>query len=264
MIDRTAHISPDAKIGRNVTIGAYTQIFGDVVIEDNCIIQNYCSIGEANLRGEIGLVIPHGSTIRSHTVIYQGSQLGPQLETGHHVVIREGTIAGENLRVGNFSDIEGDCTIGDFCRFHGYTHIGKGTKIGDFVWIFSLSTATNDPLPPSLVSAPVTIQSGAVVCVGVTLMPGCTIGTGAFLSAGARVMGCVPDGAVVAPNGEIVSHVTKLMNLSAGIRHPWMLHAKEIFPARTHDRIDALYQQIKASQIQPTSKITDASSGSPL
>lgn len=194
-------------------------------------------------------MIGPGSTIRSFSVIYSGSRFGSRLETGHHVVIREQTNAGENLRIGNFSDIEGHCAIGDYCRFHGYAHVGRGSRIGHFVWLFSLTTATNDPLPPSSLAEPVVMEDGVVVCVGVTLMPGVRLGKGAFVTAGTLARGEIPPGAVVAgPECRIVSHVSQLMHLDSGTRHPWMRHFAEKYPPESHERLAGLLSEILATR----------------
>jgi acetyltransferase-like isoleucine patch superfamily enzyme len=195
------------------------------------------------------LVIGANSVIRSHSVFYAASQFGERLETGHHVVVRERTCAGANLRIGNFCDIEGDCSFGDYCRLHGYAHVGKGSNIGNFVWLFSLTTLTNDPLPPSALASPVTIEDGAVVCVGVTLLPGTVIRKGAFLSAGAMGQGDIPAGAVVAgPEGRVVGHVSGLMHFASGTRHPWMRHFDRGLPPAAQERLRQLFQEIQATR----------------
>lgn len=244
-IHPTASIATGARLGRNVIVGAHAVIHDGVEVGDGTVIQEHCSIGLRGAGGESPLVIGRDSLVRSHTIIYHGSELGERLETGHHVVIREQTRAGANLRVGNFSDIEGDCTIGDYCRFHGYVHVGKGSRIGHFVWLFSLTTATNDPLPPSHLSLPVVIEDGAVVCVGVTLLPGVVLGKGAFVSAGACAHGVVPPGGVVAgSDGRVVSHVSQLSHLVSGTRHPWMRHFRKGYPPAAVARLETLEKEI--------------------
>ena len=248
-IHPTAVVDPGARLGKNVSIGAYSVVHAGAEIGDDTVIQEHCSIGVTGVEGAGPLALGAGSFIRTHTVLYADSTFGENLETGHHVVIREKTRAGANLRVGNFSDIEGNCTIGDYCRFHGYVHVGKGSRIGHFVWLFSLTTATNDPLPPSLLQDPVTIDDGAVVCVGVTLMPGITLGKGAFASAGATVRRSVPAGAVVAgSDGRVVNHVSQLLHLPSGTRHPWMRHYRKGYPPAAIARLEILEKEILANR----------------
>jgi len=248
MIAETARIHPRAQVGKGCQIGEYVVIHENVVIGDCSTIQDHCVLGVKGPRTSAPLVLGRGAIIRSHSVLYEHSSIGPNLETGHHIVIRERSTIGENLRIGNFSDVEGDCVIGDFTRFHGYVHIGKGSKIGNFVWVFSFSNAANDPLPPSDLAVPVTLGDGSVVCLGSILMPGCELGIGAFVTAGSRPSGHVPAGAVVsgAP-GRILFHVSRLMDMETGLRHPWMAHFRLVYPDHAQPRLDALLAKIMES-----------------
>ena len=244
-IAATARIHPRARLGKHPRIGEYVVIHENVVLGDDCTIQDHCVLGVKGPGTSAPLVLGRGAVIRSHSVLYEHSIIGPGLETGHHVVIRERSVIGENLRIGNFSDVEGDCLIGDFTRFHGYVHIGKGSRIGNFVWVFSFSNAANDPLPPSDLAVPVSLGDGSVVCLGSILMPGCALGTGALVTAGSRPSGAVPPGAVVSGSpGRIRFHVSRLMDLETGLRHPWMTHYRSVYPERAQPRLDALLEEI--------------------
>lgn len=245
-----AFVSTDAQLGVDVQIGPGAVIYSGVQLGDRAFIGAHCVIGRPEPGSQGRTIIGDEAAVRSHTVIYAGCSFGRALETGHHVVIRDGTRAGENLRVGNFSDIEGECAIGDYCRFHGYVHVGRGSTIGSFVWLYSLSIATNDPLPPSEIHDPVTIGDGAVVCVGALLMPGTRLGVGAFICAGARAAGTIPAAAVVAgPEGRIVNHVKRLVHMAEGIQHPWMSHFRRGFPKEAEERLELLKQKILASRV---------------
>lgn len=245
------HVSPEAKIGRNVQIGLGTRVYPCAEIGDNTVIGDYCIIGHPTGAATGRTVIGRDSIVRSHTVIYQDVELGPQLQTGHHVLIRDGARAGINLRIGSFSDIEGDCTIGDWCRMHSYAHVGRGSRVGSFVWLFSLTILMNDPLPPSHVERPVTVEDGVVVSAGAIVMPGAVLRQGAFICAGARPRDEVPPGAVVeGARGEIVSHVALMTHAETATGHPWMRHFADAYPAEAQDRIRALYDQIMAARRQ--------------
>jgi len=241
-------IDSAARIGRNVTIGHGTRIHGNVEIGDDCSIGDFCVIGQPGPgKDNPPLKLGAGATIRSHAVIYEGSTIGPSLETGHHTVIREGAVIGDNLRLGNFSDIEGSCRIGDFVRMHAYAHVGKGSDIGDFVWLFSLTTLMNDPLPPSHLAQPVTIGDMVTVCVNAQCMPGVEIGRGAFIAAGAVAQGRIPAGVIVTgPEGDIAGPVRFMMHMESRTRHPWHRHFADAYPERARDRIAALGAEIDA------------------
>lgn len=228
-----------AEIGSDVQLGYGVRIYGNVRIADNCKIGDFSVLGHPSIDcNSPPLVIGANAHIRSHAVIYEGSEIGPGLETGHHVVIREGARIGENLRVGNFSDVEGACEIGDYVRMHGYAHVGRGAKIGDFVWLFSLTTVMNDPLPPSHLEEPVTIGDMATVCVNAQLMPGAVIGRGSLIASGAVVRGSIPAGVVVTgPDGAISGPVRFMMHMESRIRHPWYKHYSDAYPEHVRQRL---------------------------
>ena len=240
-------IDPTAKIGANVDVGFGVRIYGNVEIGENCRIGDQSVIGYPSVQENAPpLRIGRGANIRSHAVLYEGSTIGDELETGHHVVIREGAIIGENLRLGNFSDIEGACQIGDFVRMHSYAHVGRGAKIGDFVWLFSLTTLMNDPLPPSRLEEPVIIGDMATICVNAQLMPGTHVGAGSFIASGAVARGDIPPGVVISGlDGDISGPVRFLMHMESRTRHPWHRHFAEAYPERARARIEALGARIE-------------------
>jgi NDP-sugar pyrophosphorylase family protein len=246
-----AQIHPSAKLGTGVKVGVGTRIGASAIIGDGCVIGDQCTIGHeagGEWKGK-PLILGAGSVVRSHTVIYEGNDLGADSQTGHHVLIREGTKCGPNLRIGSYSDIEGDCTIGDCARLHGYVHIGRGSRLGNFVHLYSLTILLNDPLPPSEALDPVTLEDGAVVAVATTVMPGTIMRVGSFAAARTVVAGEIPAGAVVeGSQGRIATHVTFLANFAHGIRHPWTRNFAGRYPDWAQERLKALEQTIIASR----------------
>lgn len=242
-----ALIDPKAQVGRNVSLGHCVRVHGNVIIGDNCSIGDFSILGHpARQRSEAPLELGANALVRSHSILYEGSRIGPYLETGHHVVIREGAEIGENLRIGNFSDVEGACRIGDFVRMHGYVHVGRGTTIGHFVWLYSLTTAMNDPLPPSALFEPARIGDMVTVCVNAQVFPGADLGAGVFVASGASARGRVPTGRVVAgPSGDVAGQARFLMHMASRTRHPWHRHFADAYPERARARIISLGEDIE-------------------
>jgi acetyltransferase-like isoleucine patch superfamily enzyme len=238
-------ISPNARIGQNVQVGYGTRIFDSAEIGDNTMVGDHCLVGLPVPASTAKTCIGSESVIRSHAVIYQGAEVGPQFQTGHHTLVRDGIRAGVNLRLGSFSDLEGDTVIGDYCRFHGYVQLARGTRVGSFVWLFSFTILAADPLPPSHFEKATTIEDGVVVCVGCSILPGTILRRGAFVCAGSCARGEVPPGGVVdGHQGEVIAHVTQLRNRQLGIEHPWMSHFADAYPEAAQARIRALHQEI--------------------
>jgi len=138
-IHPAAIIAKSAKLGSNVSIGAYTVVEENVVIGDNTIIYPGCFIGRDTQIGNDTLIyanvsIREGISVGSRVVIQSGSVIGSDgfgfiTQQGKHERIPQiGTVV-----------IEDDVEIGanvtvDRARFDK-TIIGKGTKIDNLVQI---------------------------------------------------------------------------------------------------------------------------------
>jgi UDP-3-O-[3-hydroxymyristoyl] glucosamine N-acyltransferase len=248
-------IDPAARIGAGVTIGPFTTVHGNVELGDGCRIGECCVLGVPAGRDE-PLVVGAGATIRSHTVLYEGSRIGPGLETGHHVLIRAGCELGERNRIGTQTALEGEMRVGDHVRIQGYCVFGTGTRIGHFAYVFPHVVATNDPLPPSAQLEPVTIGDGAVVCAGNILYPGLDLGYGAVVASGADPRGVVPPAAVVVEGERIAGPVTHLAHLASRTAHPWMTHFTQSYPPEVHARLAELRDRVlaAAAELRSTSR----------
>ena len=81
------------------------------------------------------LRLGRGAIVRSGSVIYQSSQIGDHLETGHNVVIREENVIGDHFAVWNNTVIDYGCVIGNNVRIHCNCYIAQFTTIEDDVFI---------------------------------------------------------------------------------------------------------------------------------
>lgn len=201
MIHSTAIISNKAHVGDSVSIGPYSIIHDHVTIGDGSIIGSYVELGVfTELANDAALVIGRNCNIRSHSVLYAGSTIGNNLQTGHYVTIRENSILKEHVQLGSRSDVQGDCSIGRYTKCHADVHIGKKSQVGDYVWLFPEVLLTNDPTPPSEELIGVTIEDFAVLASKVLLMPGVNIGKDALIGAGSVVKDSIPEGKVAVGN----------------------------------------------------------------
>jgi acetyltransferase-like isoleucine patch superfamily enzyme len=244
----TAKIFPQAKLGKNVTVDDFTVIHDNVVLGDNVRIGSHCLIGAPSAAAQgRALVIGENSTIRSHSIFYEGSTIGPGLQTGHAVLVRELTSAGPGLQLGSQTDVEGDCVIGDYVKVHSDVHIAQKSKIGDFVYLHPRVMFTNDPWPPSFITAGITVKSGAVIATGSLLLPGITIGLGAFVAAASVVRNDVPDVHCVAGNpAAIFARLDRFFHPAYGLFHPWIKRFREKYPPEAEAQIQALITQLDA------------------
>lgn len=234
MIHSSSVISPRAKLGKNVSVGAFTIIHDNVEIGDGTIIEGFCEIGvSTKLTNNKTLIIGKDSQIRSHSIFYEGSRFGDKLVTGHRVTVREFTEAGANFQLGTLSDIQGYCTIGDYVRTHSNVHIGQKSTIGNFVWIFPYVVLTNDPHPPSNVLKGCTLADFSVVATMSVVLPGVTVGKNSLVGAHSLVSKDVPEGMVVAGSPAKVicpASKIKLQDGSDAEAYPWTRHFHRGYP----------------------------------
>lgn len=230
-----AIVSPAAHLGVDVEIGPFSVVHAGVEIGDGSRIGAHCEIGVPGPAGTatVPLVIGAGALIRSHTVVYLGSRIGPCLETGHRVTLREGMRCGEGVRIGTLSDVQGDCEIGDHVRLHSSVFVAKGSVIRRFAWLFPRVVLTNDPTPPSAHQHGCTVGEYAVVGAAAVLLPGVAIGNGAVVAAAACVGIDVPPGMLArGVPARLVgpADAVRLRDRDRGAAYPWTRHFRRGYP----------------------------------
>lgn len=235
MISPFARIDPDARIGKNVTVGDFTVVHANVVLEDGCTIDSHCIIGYPTpLAEEMPLRVGPGALIRSHSVLYAGTTIQERLSTGHHVVIREKSLVGRQCQIGSYTELQGDLEIGDYTRTQSSVFIPKHSHIGRAVWLLPRVTLTNDPHPPSDPgNLGVHIEDYAVLAADCTVLPGITIGTRALVAASSLVTRDVEPDTVVAGVPAKKRGMTREILLKDGSgesAYPWMRHFYRGYP----------------------------------
>jgi acetyltransferase-like isoleucine patch superfamily enzyme len=90
--------------------------------------------------------------------------------------------------------VDNDCKIGNYCSFQTGAYIPTGTVIGDRVFLGPNASLTNDkmPLRTEYLCEPITIENDVSIGSNATIMPGITLGEGAFIAGGAVVTKDVP------------------------------------------------------------------------
>lgn len=234
MIHTTAIVSPGAKLGNNVSVGAFSIIYDNVEIGDDTIIESHCEIGyPSKLANGRPLIIGEKSLIRSHSIFYEGSTFGDFLITGHRVTIRELTQAGQSFQIGTLCDIQGHCEIGNYVRTHSNVHIGQHSKIGSFVWIFPYVVLTNDPHPPSDTCIGCEIGDYASIATMSIILPGVKVGEHSLVAAHSSVNKDVEPRTVVGGSPAKFLCATSKIKLKDGTgrqAYPWTTHFHRGYP----------------------------------
>jgi UDP-N-acetylglucosamine acyltransferase len=166
VIHQTAIVSPRAKIGNGVKIGAYSIIGDNVELEDDIeimshvCVEGYTKIGEGTkifpfaaigfipqdlkYKGEKSrLTIGKRNSIREHVTMHPGTE-GGAMETivgndnlfmigvhvAHDCVIGDNIVMGNNATLGGHVKIEDDVIVGGLAAVHQFVRIGRGAIIG--------------------------------------------------------------------------------------------------------------------------------------
>ena len=175
-------------------------IFGKSKIGGSCFIDPKALIGyphkdelDQNRDDIEGCTIGANSTIRPGA-IYSTAKVGKNTRTGHNFLVRENTVIGDGCLIGTNVVIDNDCVIGDNCSFQTGAYIPTGSRIGDRVFLGPNASLTNDktPLRTEYKLEKITVENDVTVGSNATLMPGITVGEGAFIAGGAVVTKDVP------------------------------------------------------------------------
>lgn len=232
-------VSDKAKIGNNVKIGNFVTIHDDVEIEDDSIIESYCEIGYSNGREKGPLKIGRNSKIRSHSILYAGSQIGENLVTGHHVTVRENMRIGVNFQLGTMSDLQGDSIIGDYVKTHSNVFIAQYSKLGDYIWLLPYAFLANDPHPPSddAIKGP-EICDFAVLAARCIVFAHIRVGRGAVVGAGCVLRQDLPDDQVAVGNPARIIGPASRVKIKGTDKpvYPWRYHFHRGYPKEITDR----------------------------
>lgn len=174
-------------------------------------------IGYAPGRRVENLILRVGprARLRSGTVIYAGSTIGADFQTGHNVIVREENILGDHVQIWNNTTIDYGCRIGSNVKIHANCYVAQFTTIEDEVFLAPGVTIANDIHPGCAFSSDCmhgpTLKRGVKVGVNVTILPMVTIGEDTVIGSGAVVTRDIPPRSLVVGNpGRISKRVDEL------------------------------------------------------
>ena len=176
MISELAHIHPDAEIGDNVSIAAFSTIYEDVQIGEgteigpnvtiypgarlgkNCRVFPGAVISavpqDLKFNGEYsvteigdGTVIREGVTIHRGTIDRQKTVIGKNCLLMCYVHIGHDCILGDNVVIANTSNIAGHCTIDNWSIIEGMVGVQQFVHIGEHSFVAGMSRVRKD-VPP--------------------------------------------------------------------------------------------------------------------
>lgn len=189
-ISDKAVISPNAKIGQNVTIYPFVYIEDDVEVGDDCILypgvnlMNGTRLGRGNkvhqntvisaipqdfnyAGGNTLCVIGNDNIIRENVVINRATYESGETRIGDGNFLMEGVHLSHDVHVGNESvmgygtKIAGDVEIGNHVIFSSGVIANPGVRVGDCAMIQSGCRFSKD-VPPYIVAGGHPIKYGGI------------------------------------------------------------------------------------------------------
>lgn len=189
----------------------------ELQLGERAVIDPGAVLGYPPAKGEAGpLIIGAKARVRQGTVIYSGSNIGGNLDTGHNVIIRERNVIGDNLCIWSNSTIDYGCRIGHNVKIHHNVYVSQFSEIDDDVFLAPGVCLANDMhpgCPDSLICmrGPV-IERGAQIGIGACVLPKVRIGNYSLIGAGSVVTKDIPPGMVAYGNpARVVGKVEEIV-----------------------------------------------------
>ena len=194
-----------------------------VRLGEKAIIDAGVTLGYPPCRGEEQLlIIGSEARIRSGTIIYGGTCIGRNLETGHNTIIREQNLIGDNLCIWGNSTIDYGCKIGNNVKIHNNVYVTQFTVIEDEAFLgpgVSLANDIHPGCPDALecMRGP-HIKRGARIGINACVLPRVTIGEYAVIGAGSVVTADIPPRMVAYGNPARVMGKIEDLVCTTGLR----------------------------------------------
>lgn len=171
-IGSNTYLSPEVKLGKNVTIGHNctldgeitigdgTRIYNNVNIINNVTIGQNCEIQSGVNIGHDGLSYTEDKEHRKQMIKhYGGTTIGNEVHIGSNCYIARGTI--DNTKIGNGSKIGAVCTIAHNCRLGENVTVITGSRI-----LGSVNIGNNAYIASALLKNQVVVGENAVIGLG--------------------------------------------------------------------------------------------------
>lgn len=174
-MDKMYYVHPDARIGNNVKIGNFTNIYENVEIGNNCEIAGNVTIypgarigdGVKIFPGAVVAAIPQDLKFRGEETI---------------AIIGNGTVLRECVTVNRGTASKGKTVVGENCLIMAYNHIAHDCVIGNKVIMSNACQLAGE----------VVVDDGAVIGGGSLIHQFCHLGRNIMLQGGALVNKDIP------------------------------------------------------------------------
>lgn len=168
-------VHPDAKIGNNVSIGNFTNIYEDVEIGDNCEIYGNVTIFPGARIGDNVKIFP-GAVVAGipQDLKFRGEKT--------FAYIGNGTTLRECVTINRGTASKGETRVGENCLIMAYSHVAHDCRLGNRVIISNASQLAGE----------VVVDDAAVIGGGSLIHQFCHLGRNIMLQGGALVNKDIP------------------------------------------------------------------------
>lgn len=180
LIHPTAIIAPQAQLGKNVSVGAYSIIGANVKIGDDSVIHAHAHIDGNTTLGQQCEVFPFaclgtktqdlkyqagdityveigdGSVFREFCTVHSGTKPGEVTRVGHKCLvmaychIAHGCTVGNEVIMSNQTTLAGEVTVDDFAILGGLSAVHQFSRIGRLAMVAGGSRVRQD-CPPYMI-----------------------------------------------------------------------------------------------------------------
>jgi len=207
-----AVIMEKARLGENVSLGAYSIVYPGVIIGDGTQVQDHSVVGRPTITSRAStrqaderepLVIGRDCIIGCSVVLYWGTTLADGVMIADMAFVREGCRIGRSSIIGHRVTVEYNTVIGERVKIQTGAYVTGNMLVEDDVFIGPRVATANDLKMDRVKGEPFAgpiFRRGARIGSNSTILPGGEIGRDAVVAAGAVVRKNVPPLAIVAGN----------------------------------------------------------------
>lgn len=140
--------------------------------------------------------------IHPTAVVDPGARIGANTSIWHFSHVEGGAVIGENCNLGQNNYIGNNAVVGNACRLGNSVSVFSHVELQDFVFCAPFMVFTHISFPRAAVSrravfVKTLVKTGATLGANSTVIPGITVGMGAFLAAGATLTQSCEDWALM-------------------------------------------------------------------
>lgn len=130
--------------------------------------------------------------VHSTAVVDEGAAIGEFTSIWHFSHVEAGAVIGENCNLGQNTYVGNNAVVGNGCRLGNSVSIFSHVELEDFVFCAPFMVFTHIAFPRACVNRraifeKTIVHTGATLGANSTVIPGVTVGSGAFLAAGATL-----------------------------------------------------------------------------